>query len=1521
MVKMDDIAMVASLLRMLETFIAAPEGKFIMIKQEYLESVFVFCAVWAFGAGLVSADDATGGNATGTSEAFSDWWKSEFRTVRFPSTLTVFDWWLDCKAGFVFSDFEKTPMMFQAKELVTPFTSTEHCAAEVVVPTSINTARLFWMGHLLRAEYPVLVAGAANVGKRSLVRSALHSLQQGAWAVNDGVHVVEHTVTATCQPDALSALLKAPLRKKGAQTFGPPADTSRVIYFIDDLAMGSVDGVGVGGGGGGGGGGSQAAVLRHLIANQRLYVHSGNGKAVEGASHICTWSVRGASSVDSEELRLRRLYSTMIAVESPTSASVNTIVSHYLNGHLQTHAFTRQQRNGAAALAKGIATTHLAVAREFKASPHKPHYVYGLSNVLRMFDAGLLKTLPESTVDLERLVLVWLHEASREYGDPMTEEHDVERLGETLRKQAVLAFPGINVQKFFAVPPATEAAEPLVFSTLADRLDDPENEAPRFTMIPVSLEAVREPLEAALERYNVPETPRLQFSTFDAAIHSLCHLMRSLSIGAGGFVSLVGPVASGRRATVRLAGFLLGFANVYTTTRSTFTEDLHAAVLLAGCEGEALIWLVSDDEEQGLSPADLSQLTALARGDDPPGLLSKDDVSRVLVQLEEPTIAELGGPENRPKSELAVKSAVWAYFLRQLRRKLHGVVIFDASSPTFASRRREYPHLFQVAHVEWLRGFPPESAEVALVKSTLAKEVPSLGSAMERNAVERFVSMAISTTIEVDPSVHVCRLRAARSFVRIYATVLDQRRGDCDELVDKYSAGVQIMLTAKEDARRLRTEVTEMQLDAQEKKVAYERAEKALEEERETVLDKEAKVAAFAEHVQKLWDDVEVKQADVEFEFNKAIPHINTAEATLEGVERSDIGDLKNLLKLPDESVEDVFSALVVLMVGLNDAIQTDEKGNVSDYDRSWPQVKASLLSNVNGFIESLANFKGWVDTGDVPAENMKKIRAYLILPHFTPEHVKEHSDIGGSLCLWMQSMVQYYDIIQIVEPKRAALHKARTRWELDTARLEEERVKLAAMEAHLEKVRRATERTKQVWKAAVKTAERGVLRLELATKLVNDLVEEAEKWDKQTDKWRDVRELLVGDVLVASAMAVLAAPLHERERDLLLEQWQTFLQTAVGGKPLTVSPQPLYSLSVVPQAQRLTWPMHGVEPEDRHANYSATATGMLLLDSCPLLVDPQGVGLAWLRDRFSDDERQFKEVDASSPDLAALLRKAALKGLTVVVLMHDVAELAPGAVEALMPFLAKSVVYNEVEEEAAEGADGKEGKVSPEKAGKAEAKQDSGAGTGTETKGDDGGGSANPQGPDNVEAGGEGGGATEAVDDGVVEAVAGEAKEEEEEQEEEEKKEEVAPPVAQFQPPVPRKPFLVLPKEQIPYDPAYRLIIHTSARTPSFSPRVLSVASVVNWSPSSEDLQAKALTTLFRQEHPKLQVSYSALRSKTVHVTFDLYAVELSLLTELTTGDTSNVTEDRQVIEDVGEKKHVAAGFVEELGEQRGTW
>lgn len=60
--------------------------------KEVLESIFVFCAIWAFGGALVQ-DQIVDYRA-----AFSKWWMEEFKAVKFPTTTsggTVFDFYID----------------------------------------------------------------------------------------------------------------------------------------------------------------------------------------------------------------------------------------------------------------------------------------------------------------------------------------------------------------------------------------------------------------------------------------------------------------------------------------------------------------------------------------------------------------------------------------------------------------------------------------------------------------------------------------------------------------------------------------------------------------------------------------------------------------------------------------------------------------------------------------------------------------------------------------------------------------------------------------------------------------------------------------------------------------------------------------------------------------------------------------------------------------------------------------------------------------------------------------------------------------------------------------------------------------------------------------------------------------------------------------------------------------------------------------------------------------------------------
>ena len=201
---------------------------------------------------------------------------------------------------------------------------------------------------------------------------------------------------------------------------------------------------------------------------------------------------------------------------------------------------------------------------------------------------------------------------------------------------------------------------------------------------------------------------------------------------------------------IRLAAKLLKYSRVLTTTQASFDQDLAAAVLRAGLENTPVVFMVCDDAEQALDHVNLRMLCALARGDVPRGLLPSDDQNKILVQLEVEALedwearsadADSGDKQDqkkkkkkndknksnaaKPPNDAALKEVVWSFFLRRLRRNFHGVLCCDsaggaggASSPT--SRRRLFPALFEVAHVQCLHeDYPGPKAGVTVVKSTM----------------------------------------------------------------------------------------------------------------------------------------------------------------------------------------------------------------------------------------------------------------------------------------------------------------------------------------------------------------------------------------------------------------------------------------------------------------------------------------------------------------------------------------------------------------------------------------------------------------------------------------------------------------------------------------------------------------------------------------------------------------------------------------------------------------------------------
>ena len=93
-------------------------------KPESLEIAFVYCAIWALGSTLCVADDGTDYR-----KLFSEWWRGDFKDVKFPSRDTVFDYWLDPEIN-VFDSWTKCPFFYSCS-----FDSSKMSMTSLTVPT------------------------------------------------------------------------------------------------------------------------------------------------------------------------------------------------------------------------------------------------------------------------------------------------------------------------------------------------------------------------------------------------------------------------------------------------------------------------------------------------------------------------------------------------------------------------------------------------------------------------------------------------------------------------------------------------------------------------------------------------------------------------------------------------------------------------------------------------------------------------------------------------------------------------------------------------------------------------------------------------------------------------------------------------------------------------------------------------------------------------------------------------------------------------------------------------------------------------------------------------------------------------------------------------------------------------------------------------------------------------------------------------------------------------------------------
>ncbi|RLN60198.1 hypothetical protein BBJ29_001427 [Phytophthora kernoviae] len=157
---MQEITMVQTYLYFLDTVLDAETLR----DSKKVDVLSGFISVWAFGSALTITDDGTDYR-----KLFSEWWRSEFKQIKFPARDTVFDYWLDPNT-LTFDTWRASP-----------YFKTVHfdgsvAMSSVTVSTPETASITSWMSNMVREERPFMLCGNAGTGKTQLAQGLLNNL-------------------------------------------------------------------------------------------------------------------------------------------------------------------------------------------------------------------------------------------------------------------------------------------------------------------------------------------------------------------------------------------------------------------------------------------------------------------------------------------------------------------------------------------------------------------------------------------------------------------------------------------------------------------------------------------------------------------------------------------------------------------------------------------------------------------------------------------------------------------------------------------------------------------------------------------------------------------------------------------------------------------------------------------------------------------------------------------------------------------------------------------------------------------------------------------------------------------------------------------------------------------------------------------------------------------------------------------------------------------------------------------------
>eukprot|EP00163_Fabomonas_tropica_P016273 TRINITY_DN2925_c0_g1_i1.p1 TRINITY_DN2925_c0_g1~~TRINITY_DN2925_c0_g1_i1.p1 ORF type:complete len:4072 (-),score=1488.94 TRINITY_DN2925_c0_g1_i1:296-12511(-) len=1130
-----------------------------------LETYFVFAAVWGFGSALIRKDNID------YRKQFSEWWKFNFKQIKFSPRDSVFD---------VFVDPE-TEKFVQWRSVVpeSDFDSQQHQMNSITIPIAETTSINYFASKLMSHGYPIMLVGGSGVGKTAVVRGMLKSLDEGTYTY------VTTNLNYYSDSALLQRTMEAPLEKKAGRNYGPPG-TKRLVYFVDDLNMPVLDPYNTQG---------PIALLRQHMDYGHWYdrdkLSHRDIKNVSGCQYICAMNPTAGSFTINP--RLQRHFA-VFALDLPSPGSLMDIYRTFLAGHLAY--FEPDVTEQLTKIVHAALLLHSKVSESFKKTAVNFHYEFTMRHLANVFQGLLMADPGQFKGDSApiKFVELWLHESERVYCDRLVTPADIIQYKKVAKEVNSKFFASYNLSHLFE----EKAQKPLVFAHFAHGTGEKI-----YDKVP-TIPALQKILQECLNEYN-EEHVQMNLLLFEDAVKHVARISRIIESPAG-HALLVGVGGSGKQSLSRLAAYAAGFSVFQITISSNYgmndlKEDLKSMFMRAGLKNESLMFLLT--ESQVTQEKFLVYINDLLSSADIPGLLNIEDIDNIVNSIRI-QVKQAGLDDTRDNCI--------EFFRERVRANLHVVLCFSPVGENFRSRMRRFPALVNCTVIDWFQPWP-ESALLGVARKFL-QEV-DLGSDEARTGIENFMPFSFGVVNEVSEKYRVQERRynytTPKSYlelINLYKLMLDKKRTYLHDAIERLETGLDKLHKTSQEVDVLSESLRVKSVEVEEKKLAAEVFAEQVGKEKAIVEAETAKANTEEEACAIIQADVSKQREQCEAQLTQAEPLVVRAMAALDTLNKKDLGEMK-ALKNPPTGVDDVLIAVMVML-------SKDKKGPPKGKNRTWTAA-VNIVGQTNKFIETLKNFKDEITEENVPHVNFKEVRPYLKLEYFNGTDMSVKSKAAAGLCEWVINIVKYYDIICLVNPMRRALATAESELEAATTKLAEVRAQVAELEEQLSVVLAEFEEADKQKQAMIAEMEASQAKLDLAQRLVSALESENVRWQEGIKELRAEQGVVVGDALLAASFVSYIGGFSKKFRDELLnDHWIPFLRE--NNVPLSEKMDPLAILTN--DSQIATWQNQGL-PADR-----VSVENGCIVSNCerwPLIIDPQLQGITWIKEKEAQNDLQ----------------------------------------------------------------------------------------------------------------------------------------------------------------------------------------------------------------------------------------------------------------------------------------------------------